>query len=51
MADLVAINNAAYEQVIAKPFTIIPGVPSWSEVNNLLGEMESTAFDFDLSYP
>ena len=44
-----AINNAAYEQVIAKMFTIIPGVPSWRQVNNILGEIEDIALDFDVS--
>ena len=50
MADLAALTNAAYQQVIAKPFTNIPGVSSWSDVIIIVGEMESTALDFDVSY-
>ena len=50
MANLAALTKAAYEQVTATPFTIIPGVPSWSDVNILVGEMKTASLDFEVSY-
>ena len=45
------ITKNAYEQVTATPFTVIPGVPSWRDVNVLVEEMKRAALEHEVSYP
>ena len=50
MADLAALEKAAYEQVRETPFTRIHGKPSWSQKEKLIKEMESSGINQRVSY-
>ena len=51
MADLNALEKAAYEQVRETPFTRMHGKPTWIQKETLVKEMEASGINQHVSYP
>ena len=50
MAEYNTLKETIQSSVIARPFTRIPGKPSWEEKENLLEEAEEMALEMEVSY-
>ena len=50
MAEYNTLKETIRASVIARPFTRIPGKPSWEEKENLLEEAEEMALEMEVSY-
>ena len=50
MAEYNTLKGTIRASVIARPFTRIPGKPSWEDKENLLEEAEEMALEMEVSY-
>ena len=50
MAEYNTLKETIREIFIARPFTRIPGNPSWEDKENLLEEAEEMALEMEVSY-
>ena len=50
MAEYNTLKETIQSSVIARPFTRIPGKPSWEDKENLLEEAEEMSLEMEVSY-
>ena len=51
MAEYAALETSDYQQVMATPFTQLPGKPAWQQKETLVEEAEDCVIQFHVSYP
>ena len=50
MVDDESIQKETHDYVVSRPFTRVPGLPTWEQVQMFLKECEDTAMAMDVSY-
>ena len=50
MASHEAVRKATHETVVGRPFTRIPGEPTWEQKENFLRESTDLSLEFTVSY-
>ena len=50
MANHEALRKATFDSVVGRPFTRIPGLPTWEQKETLLEEAQESAMEMVVSY-